>query len=55
MANHGVGGIAINSSNLFGGLDGRPMGNSEMGGNFGSPKMNGGGSVLNQAGKSILS
>ena len=26
-----------------------------MGGNFGSPKKNGGGSVLNQAGKSILS
>ena len=58
MANNGLGGIAINSSNLFGGLDGRPMGNminSQKGGNYGSPKMNGGGSVLNQAGKSILS
>ena len=53
MANQGLGGIAINSSNLFGGLDGRPMGNSKAGG-FPSPKKNEGGSVLNQAGKSIL-
>ena len=57
MANQGLGGIAINSSNLFGGLDGRAMGNvgnSKIGGSFPSPKKNEGGSVLNQAGKSIL-
>lgn len=57
MAGQGLGGIAINSSNLFGGLDGRAlgsMGNPKIGGSFPSPKKKEGGSVLNQAGKSIL-